>query len=185
MKKNVMLLVASLMSLVACKAETPDATTACVPGRQVECPCDGEPVGVKRCGDDGHYDACQCPTSGEGGAGGTTSTSSGGSGGGTVTGGAGGGTGGAPSCDDGNPCTIDTIDDTVCSHAPATHDVACGMSQDSGFCQPITGECCIGNDVSCCKGCVYDDADFGDVCAAVCPNGAACNPLDGRCMLAP
>ena len=173
----------ALASVLVAGCNVPIGTTdECVPGRQVECPCDGEPVGVKRCGDDGHYDACQCPTSGEGG---TTSTSSGGSGGGTVTGGAGGGTGGAPSCDDGNPCTIDTVDDKVCSHAPATHDVACGMSQDSGFCQPITGECCIGNDVSCCKGCVYDDADFGDVCAAVCPNGAACNPLDGRCTLAP
>jgi hypothetical protein len=45
----------------ACGGDEGRPHSACSPGEQVECPCEGGPPGVQSCHDDGSgYDACQC-----------------------------------------------------------------------------------------------------------------------------
>lgn len=98
--------------------------SVCQAGRQVSCPCPGNPDGAQRCKDDGSgYEACACEPGGgnNGGAGGTAGSAAGGAGGMSVPSGgaggmmgaggiAGGGAGGmepAPVYED-DPCPIGT-----------------------------------------------------------------------------
>lgn len=54
-----------------------ETTTACVPGKQIECPCGGGVTSVQACNAQGTgYGACQCGAGGTGGTGGTGSTGS-------------------------------------------------------------------------------------------------------------
>lgn len=89
-------------------------------------------------------------------------------------------------CDDGDPCTADECTPDGCTHALATHDVECpsGNGIGHGYCEPKTGQCCVGYDVGCCYGCLVTETIDGvtmDVCLDVCPGTLACDPTDGRC----
>ena len=102
---------------------------------------------------------------------------------------------GNSSCDDGNPCTIDTCDVNGCQHTP----VVCGggdACQEAGFCDPHTGMCMTApkpDGTPCNDGnaCTLDDACHGGACTAgtpvvcaaadACHEAGVCNPDTGAC----
>src|SRR5262249_29877300 len=106
---------------------------------------------------------------------------------------------GAPSCDDGDPCTVDNPTDAGCEHIPlvCTGGDAC---HDAGTCNPATGQCVPvprADETPCDDG---NACTMGDTCqAGVCMSGAArtctapdachvageCNPATGECMPMP
>ncbi len=102
---------------------------------------------------------------------------------------------GTGSCDDGDPCTVDTCGANGCSHTPVT----CGggdACHEAGTCDPATGQCVNlpkPNGTACDDGdaCTQGDACHAGscmpgtpvVCAAgdACHDGGTCDPATGQC----
>ena len=107
---------------------------------------------------------------------------------------------GGGSCDDNDPCTVDTCEAGGCEHAPVVCDGAGDACHDAPTCDPATGQCVAANKpdgTSCSDGNACTDGDVcqaGEcaagapvVCAAgdACHDAGACDPATGECTNAP
>jgi hypothetical protein len=103
------------------------------------------------------------------------------------------------SCDDGNPCTIDTCGASGCEHTPVVCEGPVDACHDAGTCDPATGACVAvpkDDGTPCDDGnaCTESDTCQAGACTAgapvVCGGGDACheagvcNPSNGQCAYA-
>src|SRR5207249_1756037 len=107
--------------------------------------------------------------------------------------------GGAESCDDGNPCTMDACTPAGCTHTPVTC-AAADQCHDAGTCNPATGACSNPpkpDGAACNDGnaCTQTDACQAGVCTGTnpvvcaaadqCHDAGTCNPATGACSNPP